>query len=233
MNSELVESAQHIERQISSLSLYRMSAFYTLATDPTSATFLFSNSQHMARAKALETAFAAGIISVEAYEQEFPNIFYLTVNAHYDISLITPSLMMSRGSSVSRDTAFSPSQNPGLFSKDANGPFVDYDNPFFEPEGTFIHDVGSLLRPDLEEFLTHVNIELCKGSGSKYVADDGKYDGDLVLSIAVSPKGTVSEVWRGSIYHKNGLHIKRGDDILRTLDDLTEFVMSNNTGKKR
>ena len=231
MNSRMVESAQRIERQISSLPLYKMSTFYTIATDPTSATFLFSNPQHRVRAKALETAFAAGFISLEAYEREFPNVFYLTVNAHYDVSLIVPLLFALNNSSIPHDNVFSPSQYPGLFSNYA-GTFLDYDEPSSEPKGTFISDAKSLLRPDLEEFLTHINIELCRGSGSKYTADDGRYSSDLVLSIAVSPKGTVSGVWRGPIYHKNGLHIKRGDDILRTLDDLTEFVMSNNTRKK-
>ncbi len=82
----LVEAAISLEGRMRSSALHRLRAFYTIGPngiDPTAVNFLFGRHNHMVKAKRLELAYAAALISEAQFNAEFPKALYLAVNGHY------------------------------------------------------------------------------------------------------------------------------------------------------
>mgnify|MGYP001612367288 CR=1 FL=1 len=110
----------------------------------------------METAKWLEASWAAGRTSESQFNVEYPQVPYITINAHY-----------SKWIPIKLDEAVS------------NG----------TPDGTRI------VLPGAEKELTVVTIQLCKGSGYNYVADDKRTVTDLLVGITVSETGRVSKIY--------------------------------------
>ncbi len=87
MLTGLVEAAVALEMRMLASPLHKMHAYYLIGADegdPTVATLLFRNRPHMEKARRLETAFAADLISLKSFDWKFPSVLYIAVNAHYE-----------------------------------------------------------------------------------------------------------------------------------------------------
>ena len=104
MLSELVKAAESLERRMSTSRMHKMHANYMIGTgngDPTVANFLFRTAKHMEKARQIEAAFAAGLITLEKLYAEFPNVYFVAVNAHYSVSdLLFADTFVSNGVSI-------------------------------------------------------------------------------------------------------------------------------------
>lgn len=88
MLERLVNAVTLLEREVQASPLHKMHASYLISAfkpDPTVANFLFRNRSHMEKARALESAYAADLISMEQFCEEFPNIPFVAINVHYEI----------------------------------------------------------------------------------------------------------------------------------------------------
>lgn len=101
MQTRLTESVVALEERLRSSPMHKMHAHYTISAkvavehstlaiypepDPTVANFLFRNRHHMEKARQLEAAYAAGLISLGDFCDAFPHVLFVAVNVHYDIN---------------------------------------------------------------------------------------------------------------------------------------------------
>lgn len=185
MESKLLEAAVSLEERMHASPLHRIHAAYTIGGgcgDPTVANFFFRNRPHMEKAKRLEIAFAADLISMRQFCDEFPNVLFVAVNAHYSV--------------------------------------------FGFPEvETFVSEGVSLVRPDFEDCLTEMTIELCRGVKVTYIPDDGKFRSDVVLGVTVARSGTVSDVYRTN--YTPPFSFRSGTGILDVFTRMERYVLTN------
>ena len=86
MTNRIVEAAALLEERMRASPLHKLSANYVIGAgncDPTVANFFFRDRPDMEKARLLETAYAAGLITNKQFCDEFPNVLFITVNAHY------------------------------------------------------------------------------------------------------------------------------------------------------
>lgn len=182
---KLAEAALMLEERMQESPLHKMHASYQIGTeygDPTIANFFFRNRPHMEKAKRLEMAYAAGLISMNQFCDGFPNVLFLVVNAHYS-----------------------------LFG--------------FPVTETFVSGGVSLVRPDLEDFLSEMTIELCRGAKVAYVHDDKKFISDVVLGVTVAKSGTVSGVYKTD--YQPPFSFRLGTGVLEVFERMERHVRTN------
>ncbi|MEK6853990.1 MAG: hypothetical protein AABX60_01525 [Nanoarchaeota archaeon] len=86
---KLTEAALSLEERLRASPLHKIQAYYNIGAskpDPTLANFLFRKRHHMEKARQLEIAHAAGLISIEQFCDAFPDVLFVAVNVHYSIA---------------------------------------------------------------------------------------------------------------------------------------------------
>ena len=79
----LVDLAKSLEELMRKSPLSKMWTFYSDNNGTLVSTFLFANHEAMGRAKMLEIAEACNFLKPGEFEEKFPNVLYIIVNANY------------------------------------------------------------------------------------------------------------------------------------------------------
>lgn len=83
MTADLINVVKSLEMLLKESPLSNMCVFASDDEGPLAVTHLFAKRGDMEKARKLETAKAAGLITQEQYEEEFPNVLFIAVNANY------------------------------------------------------------------------------------------------------------------------------------------------------